>query len=436
MAWGKYPIAVPKSTQDMTRLRFLSQLATKYVLPGLLVLVAACLFAQPAAYARPAAQIQTVSDSGVLSISSFITTSIVQTGPHPDCMTCHALPALTGEFSNGDQISLTVDSQAHVSAVHGSPLNCGACHVEQRDYPHDAAASNCEVCHPGQTGSSVDTTPKTFPIKTPSKRAFVLSMNNACHRCHAEQFETVIDSVHARLAKQGNEYAPTCVDCHRDFNELANPQSRKAVGEICKQCHLSVYTSYDSSVHGQALKTAQNGDVPTCGDCHGIHSVHGPSDTQFHNDIPTMCGKCHADSKMMSAYNISTDVFQTYEADFHGKAVESFRQQDSNLPSNRAVCTDCHGTHNIRRIDDPQSTVMQENLLATCRRCHTEASFRFPAAWSGHKTVTSANQPELYLVNQVYQTLIAITGFSCLAIVGLDAQRRWRDSRKGKKNGG
>jgi len=421
----------------MARLRSFNHLTKKVALPGLVAFVLACLFAGQAVYAQSTTQIQTASDLHAPAKSPVLTAPLQQNGPHPDCMTCHGLPGLTGEFTNGDQISLTVDSKTHVSAVHGSPLNCGACHTEQRDYPHDTANSNCEVCHPGQVGESVDaTTPKTFPIKTPSKRAFVLSMNEACRRCHAEQFATVSDSVHARLAKQGNEFAPTCVDCHRDFSAMGNSSKREAVGEICKQCHLSVYTSYASSVHGQVLGTSQNPDVPTCGDCHGIHSVHGPSDTQFHNDIPTMCGKCHADINMMVKYNISTDVFQTYEADFHGKAVESFRQQDSNLPSNRAVCTDCHGTHNIRRTDDPQSTVMQENLLATCRRCHTEASFRFPAAWAGHKTVTSENQPELYRVNQLYQTLIVITAVGCLAVVGLDAQRHWRDSRREKKNGG
>ena len=272
-------------------------------------------------------------------------------------------------------------------------------------------------------------------LKLPQKRAFVLNMNEGCKKCHAEKFETVKDSVHTQLMRRGNDFAPTCVDCHRNFNELANPPPQDTVGKICSQCHMSIYTSYASSVHGMALESNQSTDVPTCANCHGVHEVHGPSDPQFHNDIPTMCGKCHADAALMTKYGISTDVFQTYQTDFHGKTVESFRLQDSNLPSDKAVCTDCHGTHNIRRTDDPQSTVMQENLLETCRRCHTEASFQFPATWLGHQIVTSETHPVLFGVNQAYQILAAIVGLSCVAYVGLDAQRRWRVARREKQDG-
>ena len=393
----------------------------------------ACSLSLGAPHARHKAHHGGSVASGALSQSLATVPASEQNGPHSDCMTCHSIPDFMAEFANGDQMSLAVDPQAHVAAVHGKSLNCGTCHADKREYPHDPANSNCQLCHQVNGQSSVKSAP--IKLKLPQKRAFVLSMNDGCRKCHAEKFATVQDSIHNQLMKRGNDFAPTCVDCHRNSNELANPPPRDAVGKICSQCHLSIYTSYESSVHGAALASNQNPDAPTCANCHGVHEVHGPSDPQFHNDIPTLCGTCHADAALMSKYGVSTAVFQTYQADFHGRTVESFRRQDSNLPSDKAVCTDCHGTHNIRRTDDPRSTVMQENLLETCRRCHKEASFSFPAAWLGHQSVTAETQPVLFGVNQLYQILAAVVGVACVAYVGLDAQRRWRVSRREKKNG-
>ena len=399
-------------------------------LQGLVVFLVACSLVLGMPRTRQRARQGDPVSSSTPSQSLVKGSGTKQSGSHSDCMSCHSIPNLVAEFANGDQMSLTIDPDAHLADVHGSRLNCVTCHTDQRAYPHDPAVSNCQACHLEAAGR-----PRAPRIRLAAlqKRVFVLSMNDSCHKCHAEQFETLTDSAHTELMKRGNDYAPTCVDCHRSFNQLANPTPHDAIGEMCSQCHLAIYTSYRSSVHGPSPDSAS--DAPTCTSCHGVHSVRGPSDPQFHNDIPMLCGKCHANADMMSKYGISTDVFQTYEADFHGKSVASFRLQDSNLPSDRAVCTDCHSTHNIRRVDDPKSTVMQENLLETCRRCHKEASFSFPAAWLGHQSVTAETQPVLFGVNQLYQILAAVVGVACVAYIGLDAQRRWRVSRREKKNG-
>ena len=49
----------------------------------------------------------------------------------------------------------------------------------------------------------------------------------------------------------------------------------------------------------------------------------------------------------MNKYEISTEVFDTYVADFHGTTVILFEHQDPNVETNKAVCYDCHGVHNI-----------------------------------------------------------------------------------------
>ena len=76
----------------------------------------------------------------------------------------------------------------------------------------------------------------------------------------------------------------------------------------------------------------------------------------------------------------------------------------------------------------------QANLLNTCRQCHTEAGFRFPAAWSGHFPATWTHNPILFIVNTGYQILIAALIGGFLVYIALDAQRRWRNTRKVKRN--
>ncbi len=56
-----------------------------------------------------------------------------------------------------------------------------------------------------------------------------------------------------------------------------------------------------------------------------------------------------ADEEMMGKYGISTDVFETYVADFHGHDCRLFEKQLLDQETNKAVCYDCHGVENILR---------------------------------------------------------------------------------------
>jgi hypothetical protein len=65
----------------------------------------------------------------------------------------------------------------------------------------------------------------------------------------------------------------------------------------------------------------------------------------------------------MSQYDISTDVFDTYVADFHGTTVTLFEKQTPDHETNKAVCYDCHGVHNILPSTDENSSVIKANLI-------------------------------------------------------------------------
>ncbi len=69
---------------------------------------------------------------------------------------------------------------------------------------------------------------------------------------------------------------------------------------------------------------------------------------------------------------------KSYVTDFHGTTVVLFEEIAPDQETNKPVCIDCHGVHDMKSVDDPESTVIKENLLDTCQKCHPDATTNFP----------------------------------------------------------
>ena len=357
--------------------------------------------------------------------------------PHQtnDCLGCHSNPNMIGRFADGKTMSLYYDPQQHEGSKHFE--GCPACHEAQKEYPHkDSQPQSCEVCH-SQIFGGVSKDATVFEITYyQDQRAVSMDINKSCQKCHSENFKEITDSSHMRILARGNRFAPICVDCHGSHNITSPNEPRTNIAQICSKCHLSVYTTYESSVHGAALEADSNPDVPTCTNCHGSHKVAGPGDENFRADSITLCGKCHADNKLMGKYGISTNVFQTYLDDFHGRTVD-FSRQAHEAKITKATCYDCHGIHNIQAPSNELSTVYPTNLQKTCQQCHPDASITFPQAWLSHYSPTWEGTPALYAVTTFYKFFVPsiIGGF--VVYISLDARRRVADKlkkRSSKKN--
>jgi hypothetical protein len=354
-------------------------------------------------------------------------------GGADSCLMCHGHKQLQGVARNQDTIELSMSPADFQTSVHNKAgLGCTSCHASMEQYPHsDLEQVTCTECH-GQDVSTINIDnlkPVSVRLPFDSKRQMVIKLNDACRTCHEQQFEVASDSAHMKVLASGNEDAPLCVDCHGSHNVQPPDQPRSKIAKTCSTCHEAVYSSYKSSVHGAALIEG-NQDVPTCVDCHGVHSVKGPRDTNFRNDSIVMCGNCHGNKELMKKYNISAEVFNTYVDDFHGRTVNLFREQDRGVSSTKAVCFDCHGIHNIRKPSDPLSSVNPANLMKTCQQCHPDANERFSGAWLGHYTPDMKNMPVLFGVNLFYQLVIPGTLGFFAVYIALDARKRWAEKRE------
>jgi cytochrome b subunit of formate dehydrogenase len=72
----------------------------------------------------------------------------------------------------------------------------------------------------------------------------------------------------------------------------------------------------------------------------------------------------------MESNGESSQPFTSYQDSVHGRAVEKGSTK-------AAVCTDCHGTHEILAANDQKSPIYKFNVPATCGKCHTKVEETF-----------------------------------------------------------
>ncbi len=322
-----------------------------------------------------------------------ITAGTLSHGVHADlaCTSCHA------------------QAQNLPHSVPMTQVNCESCHADAAANfrrgahaaaatRHDQLAPTCVTCH-----GSHDIRPKTDRQSTIHPFNAIQLCGN-CHEKHTanpdgtaprQHIENYLDSVHGQAVNKGGLLvAATCVDCHRAHDVLpsSDPQSAAHRGNIpqtCGQCHLGVAETYAKSIHGQ-LVAEQRPDAPVCSDCHTAHAISRTSTPQFKLDLVNECGSCHDKPPRKSTTGIS--LYDTFRASYHGQVTE--------LGSTRAArCSDCHGAHDIRRVEDAESRLaLPHNRVTTCQQCHENADASF-AQFHAHADFRDRrNYPVLWAV--------------------------------------
>jgi len=361
----------------------------------------------------------------ILVIMTLSTPTSVSAAPLPQreppsnetCLFCHAKEGMTVDIG-GQPLSLTINGDHFSESVHATEeIACVDCHSNITSFPH-----------PEVTASS--------------PRDFSLEMYPSCQQCHGEQYQKVLDSVHQSELAAGNINAAVCTDCHNPHTQsrLTNKESgelleyaRLHIPETCAQCHSTIYEMYKGSVHGTALTEEGNPFVPTCIDCHGVHNIGDPRTNTFRNSTPYLCAECHTNLGIMDQYDISTNVLNTYVSDFHGTTVKLFEESYPDQPTNKPVCTDCHGIHDIINVDNPDAGIAHKNnLLVKCQQCHPDATTEtFTESWMSHYEPSPEAFPLVYYVNLFYKFFIPAVLGGMIVFVLSDVYRRFIARGKG-----
>jgi predicted CXXCH cytochrome family protein len=151
-----------------------------------------------------------------------------------------------------------------------------------------------------------------------------------------------------------------CVGCHKELedDDLTPPATawdedvHAAAGLTCASCH-----------GGDPTANVDDGDYTRAMD-----PAKGYTGVPAHRDIPSICGKCHADATYMHGFdpNLPVDQLAQYATSVHGKRL---REGDEKV----AECASCHKAHGVLSTKDPRAPVYPTKIPDTCGTCHSNA---------------------------------------------------------------
>ncbi|MBF0245908.1 MAG: hypothetical protein HQL31_11675, partial [Planctomycetes bacterium] len=204
--------------------------------------------------------------------------------------------------------------------------------------------------------------------------AFALD-NSECFDCHEDDSMVKTDAKGNDVSLYVNADAfgasihgkNLCTSCHGEITELPHPDAFSAKPVLCSKCHRVESDIYMKSDHGQSIHNGVS-EAASCKDCHGhshtLLNYRDPKSPVNRTNIPDTCGQCHGKVEEMEKYHLrQSGVVDAYNKSVHGLAhIKGL--------ANAAVCTDCHGSHDLHRGTNLDSKLYWQKIPGTCGKCH------------------------------------------------------------------
>lgn len=297
-------------------------------------------------------------------------------GGNPDapvCTSCH----------EKHDIRKPSEPQSRVNALHISDV-CNECHPGHKESLHrspgtDPSMISCASCHTGHQTDMASINQAIF------KEGGIF---NRCNFCHSSERHSKENLAHGMIMVIGEEETEAnCTHCHIyhwNLPGLDNDAIKHRRTE-CVNCHADKNREYNKSIHGIAHAQGIS-EAPTCTDCHGEVDIKKTSEQFTPEGVIELCSSCHTDRNLMLKFQINPYVVEGYKDTYHGKMFEM-----GNVGMEFAVCTNCHGSHDILAPDDSLSTVNREHIVKTCKQCHPRANDRFVSYLVHPKKPTEAD---------------------------------------------
>ena len=219
--------------------------------------------------------------------------------------------------------------------------------------------------------------------KQPGKKA--ADPSEKCLACHAEAEPTDKSAAGKPVRVDPQRFSESmhgaamvaCIACHSDEAVRKYPHKSPKPAD-CSSCHDQAVKDYATTIHGMARKDGSS-VAASCSDCHGTHDIKPSSDAESltnRMNIEQTCAACHGSDALVKQGKVpGGNVAAMYHDSIHGTLLRSNGKAKDRVP----VCTDCHGTHDMRPRKDPESAVSREKIPETCGTCHARAK----KVWSG-----------------------------------------------------
>ncbi len=322
------------------------------------------------------------------------------------CLGCHGNEGFAMPGADGKPRPLHVNADKFGNSVHGKRL-CVECHKDITEIPHQQGITHkvsCVQCHEDLW----DAAKKNNKVQENARLGVVV-----------EKIEHYMKSIHARPNKEDQSHTnATCYNCHDAHyvypqGSAARAEWRLNIPNACGKCHAKERAEYATSVHGKEVLENQNPVAAVCSDCHSTHDVEDPAKDSTRLAITKNCGNCHSD-------NLST-----YTQTYHG-------QVNKLGYAHTAKCFDCHGSHGIQRVADPKSSMHPDNRVATCKKCHQDATPGF-ATFEPHGTTHDFDRyPYIWLASKFMIGLLAGTFAFFWTHTALWFYREYKDRQQRK----
>jgi len=133
----------------------------------------------------------------------------------------------------------------------------------------------------------------------------------------------------------------SCYHCHTKIIDEFRNNIHYSKGFSCVDCHGGTEASNSSLISDSAMSG---------------NFVGRPS----RENITDICSKCHVQET------------KDYKTSIHWEQIQKGHTE-------AATCTDCHGVHDIRAINDTNSSTNHQNSPTTCAKCHSNKEMM--SAW-------------------------------------------------------
>ena len=329
-----------------------------------------------------------------------------QEPPNEMCLGCHGMDGFGMPAPDGSMRSLHVNKDSFLKSVHAK-RSCLECHQDIQEIPHRPNIDRqvgCVECHQ----SKWEQAQKEGKTSEFERLGVVV-----------KQIDSYMDSIHAKPnRKDQSRTNATCYNCHNAHyifpkESMERVEARLSIPDVCGQCHTQQRNDYFTSVHGMEVKENSNLNVAVCTDCHTTHNIDSPKKDSMRLTITQNCGNCH-DKQL-----------KTYMGTYHG-------QVNRLGYAHTAKCFDCHGSHKVKRVDDPASMVHANNRLETCQTCHEDADEGFVGFHPHGNTHDFERYPNMWIASKFMIGLLAVVFAFFWTHAALWFYREYKDRKEGK----